>query len=47
MQAPNNGLTSLFTCLPQYCKADKNHGPAVYAPLPPPPPEFVVVSKKI
>ena len=47
---PCNSLLALrlmFSSLPQYCKADKNHGPAVYAPLPPPPPEFVVVAKKV
>jgi hypothetical protein len=30
---------------PQYCASDRNRTPCVYAPLPAPPPEFVVTAK--
>jgi hypothetical protein len=38
-------MLPFFLCCVQYTPADKNRKPHQYEPLPPPPPEFTVVSK--
>lgn len=45
-QDPHNAPSICHVCRrPKKKGADRRHKPAEYAPLPPPPPEFTVVSK--
>lgn len=43
--AADVGMTFPSALKLQYNRADKNHGPAKYEPLPTPPPALIVVSK--